>query len=110
MSPEEDEESKHDHQNRHGDAVVMMNGQGMLEPQPYSAVHDNKNICEDEKSVNESDLSYWNRILIQKLAPISKQKSVNKTSQRRYKGQERIYQDKSIANDSRSEINLIKFL
>ena len=58
MSPEEDEESKHNHQNRHDDAVVMMNGQGMLEPQPYSAVHDNKNICEDEKSVNESDLSY----------------------------------------------------
>ena len=54
----EDEESKHDHQKRHEDAVVMMNGQGMLEPQSYRAVHDNNHIYEEGKSVNESDLSY----------------------------------------------------
>ena len=58
MSPEEDEESKHDHQNRPDDAIHMMNGQGMSEPQSNFAVQENKYIYEEEKSVNESDLSY----------------------------------------------------
>ena len=86
-----------------------MNGQNISKFQSHRSIEDNKDIYEDEKSVNESDLSYCNRILIQKLAPLNQQKSLKKTSQRHFRGQDIIYRDKSIENESHSEINLRKF-